>query len=70
MRIDLGEKFERDGKVYRNLVFQANADADNATIKAKAKQNTHAKLAIIPVELENPPSTDDFLQTARNQLDA
>jgi hypothetical protein len=43
--------------------MQLNASADNTTMKKKAQKSTHQNLVVIPVDVENSPSDEDFLQT-------
>ncbi|KAM6488956.1 hypothetical protein JOM56_015592 [Amanita muscaria] len=54
VRLDWGEKFQKDGDWFRNLVLQFNKDAENPAINELAKKGTHAKRAIVGV----PMSTD------------
>ncbi|KAF8514928.1 hypothetical protein BU17DRAFT_15084, partial [Hysterangium stoloniferum] len=50
-RLDWGEKFQKDGHWYRNMVLQVNKDAENPAINEVAKKGTHEKRAIIQVPM-------------------
>lgn len=69
MRIDWGEIYEKNGKRLRNLCLQPNANADNATVKAKANQSTHQNLGIVTIDVDNPPSEDEFVDMMRTSVD-
>ena len=69
-RFDWGELFvDPDGRQKRNLCMQPNASAKNITMKKKAQKSTHQNLAVISVDVENPPMDEEFLQTVRDSLD-
>jgi hypothetical protein len=53
VRFDWGEKFQdpNSKKWYRNLVLQLNKGAENPSIKAIAAKDSHAKRAVIPVQM-------------------
>ena len=67
IRLDWGERFQKDGNWFRNLVLQFNKDAENTAINEVAKKSTHAKRAIIQVpmnangkEIHSDISIEDF----------
>jgi hypothetical protein len=67
VRLDWGEKFQKEGNWFRNLVLQFNKDAENIAINELAKKGTHAKRAIVQVpmsadgkELHSDIVTEDF----------
>ncbi len=41
LRLDYGETFIRDGKMYRRVNLQVNKNAENPTLKALVKKNSH-----------------------------
>lgn len=56
IRFDLGQKYRdpNDNKLYRNIVLQINADAENATIRQAAGRNgTHAKRLVARIPLND-----------------
>ncbi|SMR54654.1 unnamed protein product [Zymoseptoria tritici ST99CH_1A5] len=57
VRLDYGDKFERDGKEYRRFKLQPNKQAANPTLKAMAAENSHQILAEADLQI-NPPPTD------------
>lgn len=67
--MDWGDTFERDGKKWRNIVIQANKEAENATLKKIAAANSHKVLAIVAVPVDNPPSEEEFFETVRNKFE-
>lgn len=60
-RVDYGEKFEKDGQMCRNLVLQANKDANNQELKRLAAADSHKTLARITVPIDDPPDEDGML---------
>ncbi|KAF8576252.1 HSP70-domain-containing protein [Ramaria rubella] len=63
LRLDWGEIFEKDGVKYRNIILQANKDAEQEYLKARAAKDSHAKLATLSIELDNPGTEDEFVDT-------
>lgn len=55
-RWDYGELFEKDKKLYRNLVLQPNIDADHQGLRKLAAKNSDAKLATVLLPLDLPES--------------
>ena len=53
----------------RNLYLQPNANADNAAIKAKANKSTHQNLGVVAIDVDNPPTEDEFEVMARTSLE-
>lgn len=53
LRIEYGEVFEKGGKKYRRLHLQANKNAQNPTIKAKAALNPHKVWSHADVQVED-----------------
>ncbi|OAX38105.1 hypothetical protein K503DRAFT_866375 [Rhizopogon vinicolor AM-OR11-026] len=69
MRIDLGDTFLEGGRTKRNLVLQANKDADHVTLKKMAQKDSHAKLAVVAIDIESPPTQDQLLQAFQSRVD-
>ncbi|OJA19663.1 hypothetical protein AZE42_02814 [Rhizopogon vesiculosus] len=69
MRIDLGDIFMEGGRTKRNLGLQANKDADHVTLKKKAQKDSHAKPAVVAIDIESPPTQDQLLQAFKSRID-
>ncbi len=69
VRFDWGQPFDHPvtGERMRNLVLQANRDADNATLKARAAADPHGHIAKITISMKNPPQEEDFLEGVLNR---
>jgi hypothetical protein len=66
-RLDYGGiSTSEDGLRYRNLVFQANAEAENPTLKALAGKGTHDKLGTIALNVDKPD--EDSLYQKRSGI--
>jgi hypothetical protein len=69
-RFDWGELYTgSDGREKRNLCMQPNASADNITMKKKAQASTHQNLAVIEIDVEAPPTDEEFIEIVRKSLD-
>ncbi|RMD41792.1 hypothetical protein DV735_g3306, partial [Chaetothyriales sp. CBS 134920] len=51
-RIDYGETFKKGGKTYRRFKFQLNSNAEDATLKRKAAQDSHKVYSTADVEIK------------------
>ena len=69
MRIDWGELYQKNGRRMRNLYLQPNANADNATVKAKANKSTHQNLGVVAIDIDNPPTEDEACEMLRSSID-
>ena len=69
MRIDWGEIYQKNGKRMRNLCLQPNANADNAAVKAKANKSTHQKLAVVAIDVDNPPTEDEVIDILSSAIE-
>lgn len=62
-RVDFGETFEKDGKLYQTVNFQVNSNAQDSKLRALAKKNgshkQYAQAAILISEPEVPEERVD-----------
>ncbi|KAK2855627.1 hypothetical protein FQN49_005007 [Arthroderma sp. PD_2] len=57
-RVDFGERFERNGKIYCRYTFQLNKNAENKTLRTLAQQDTHRKWSHGEIEVTENPTED------------
>ncbi|DAA72767.1 TPA_exp: Uncharacterized protein A8136_5436 [Trichophyton benhamiae CBS 112371] len=69
-RLDFGERFEKDGKVYCRFNFQLNKNAENKTLRDLARDNTHKKWSSAEIEISENPTEDEAREKATQLFDS